>query len=198
MKLSIYLILVYIIFGSMTIDKGLYVYRASHFYESIELNNNEFTYKSNFHFSSYETKGTYKISNDSLILNSFQNTDIFDVDEKRNSKKNKLFFKVSRYDKTFFSYDLHLILDDDKEIILKDQWDTTKIKKCDIKAFYITNKNSFISPIYNIIDKSNNVFIIRFTGKRLFINEVWLIKGNSIIPRSQNGIIQSYSLEKAE
>ncbi|WKW46710.1 hypothetical protein P3875_01160 [Myroides sp. JBRI-B21084] len=198
MKLSIYLILVYIIFGSMTIDNGLYVYRASHFYESIELNNNEFTYKLNFHFSSYETKGTYKISNDSLILNSFQNTDIFDVDEKRNIKKNKLFFKVSRYDKTFFSYDLHLILDDNKEIVLKDQWDTTKIKRCDIKAFYITNKNSFRSPTHSIKDKNSNVFSIKSTGRRVFINEVWLIKGNSIIPRSQNGIIQTYLLEKSE
>lgn len=198
MKLSIYLILVYIIFGSITIDNGLYVYKVSHFYESIELNNNEFIYKSNLHFSSYETKGTYEISNDSLILNSFQNTDIFDVDEKRNTKRNKLFFEVRDYDKTFFSYHLHLILDDNKEIVLKDQWDTTKIKRCDIKAFYITDKNSFRSPTYNIKDKNSNVFIIKSTGRRVFINEVWLIKENNIIPRSQNGIIQSYSLEKAE
>lgn len=180
----------------MTIDNGLYVYKTNYFYESIELNNNEFTYKSNFHFSNYETKGTFKIFNDSLILNSFQKTDIFDVYEKSNSKKNKLFFKVSRYDKTFFSYDLHLILDDNKEIVLKDQWDTTKIKRCDIKAFYIKDKNSFLSPIYSIKNKSSNFFIINFTGKRVFIDEVWLIKGNSIIPRSQNGIIQSYLLEK--
>lgn len=198
MKLSIYLIFVYIIFGSMTIDNGLYVYRVSHFYESIELNNNEFMYKSNFHFSNYETKGIYKISNDSLILNSFKNSDVYDVEEKKNSKKNKLFFKVSRYDKTLFSYDLHLILNDNKEIVLKDQWDTVKIKRCDVKAFYIKDKNSFLSSTYSIKDKSSNVFIIKSTSERVFNNEVWLIKGNSIIPRSQNGIIQSYSLEKAE
>lgn len=197
MKIIYLIILIFLISDFQKSECGKYSYGISHFYEDIELcQDNKFMYNVNFNFSQYQVKGNYHILNDSLILNSYPQKERIIVFETNKGKMQNVTFEVLTKNNQYFNYNIILILNNDEEIHIVNQWKKTKLKKIDIKGFYIVDKNGLKSPKYIIIGKFTNYYKILFESSRVFENESWGITKNKITPRGFNGKLQNYCLEK--
>ncbi|MCF6129062.1 hypothetical protein L1S35_05205 [Flavobacterium sp. AS60] len=197
MMRTIYFIFTFFLFQNLNLfNTGKYSYSASHFYESIELKNDDtFIYSCHLNFSEYLVEGKYNILNDSLILNSYpQKERLIVVESKKGNSKN-LTFEISTNQNNKFSYDLHVLMNDNTEMEFKNEWEKTKLKKHDIKGFYIIDKNGLKSPKYLVRDSSNNYFKIKVNPSRAFESESWPFIENKIKPRNFNGDFQNYYLE---
>lgn len=197
MKVIYIIVSLLAIFLLQDIQTGTYIYSASHYSESIEIkDNNKFIYKLNLNFSQYEVQGNYHILKDSLILNSYPQKDKMIVFESNKGKMKNVTFEVKTKYGKYFTYDLHLILNSNEEITLKNQWGKSKFKNLGLKGFYIIDKNGLKSPNYMIIGTAINYFKVLFETSKVFENESWAIKNNKITPRRFNGELQNYYLEK--
>lgn len=199
MKAIIYIFIV-LIFSSL-INKedyfGKYTYKSRNYYESIDLKNNkQFIYNYKNEFISYEIKGNYKISSDSLVLDSYPQRDKIIVKElNKGNKKNNLII-VKDKNGNALTYHIYLILLDDKVICLKDQWEKSKIKNQIVKGFYIVDTKGLKSPTYLKKGKFSNHFEVQFETKRVFENESWYLGIDKIQPIGMDGEYQNYYLEK--
>ena len=197
MKIINIVVLLLAFFIMQDIPYGKYTYKVSHFSESIEIKENQkFIYQANFNFSQYEVHGYYHILDGKLILNSHPQKDRLLVIEANKGKSQNITFEIKTKQQKLFYYDLHLILNNNQEIVVKEQWEKSKFKKLKIKGFYIIDKNGLKSPKYMIIGPKSNYFQILFETSRVFENERWLIKNNSIIPCGFDGELQNYFLKK--
>ena len=198
MKVIYFLIFIFSIAIVQSLEHGKYFYSQSHFSESLELNENQkFKYNVSVHFAQYEVEGTYHIINDSLVLNSYPQRDRIIVHEASKGKFDNIVFDIKRkFDNAVFAYHLHIILTDTQELVLKDQWDKSKLKNTTIKGFYIVDTNGLRSPTYMLQGTHTNNFKVLFETRRVFENEKWGIKDDKIIPRGFGGELQNYFLEK--
>ncbi|WP_339688038.1 hypothetical protein [uncultured Nonlabens sp.] len=197
MKAIILIVILIILNNSSEYEKGTYSYRQTHYYESIELKQNQkFTYILRKNFSEYIVNGNYNISQDSLFLNSYPQRDRIIVREENRRNKNKDTFIVQTKGGIDFYYNLYLTLEDGNLIILKNQIGKSTIKNKRIKRFYIKDDNGIRSPEYVICGNSNNYFEIFFETNRVFENESWVFKLDKIKPRDFGGDLTSYYLKK--
>lgn len=175
---------------------GKYSYTNYRYYESIELKEgNKFTYFSKQEFINYEIKGNYNIQGDSLVLDSSPQRDKIIVQESKKGSQKRNEIVVTDKNGRKMHYNLILILDNDKEIKLTEQWEKSKIKDVDIKGFFLIDSKGLKSPVYYKIGKFSNYFEVRFETTRVFDNEIWYIKNNKIKPKGLNGEFENYFLE---
>lgn len=186
---------------SLSINKenyiGHYSYKSRNYYESINLKENrQFVYNYKNEFIRYEIKGNYRISNDSLVLDSNPQRDkIIVKEDNKGSKKNSLII-VKDKEGNILTYHIYIILLNDKVICFRDQWDKTKIKNQTIKGFYIVDTKGLKSPTYFKKGEFSNNFEVQLETKRVFENETWLIEKDKIKPIGMDGEYQNYYLEK--
>ncbi|QJP35147.1 hypothetical protein F0365_12490 [Nonlabens sp. Ci31] len=197
MKIIILIVILTILNNSSQSEQGNYSYRQTHYYESIELKQNQkFTYLLRKNFSEYIVNGNYNISQDSLFLNSFPQRDRIIVREENKRNKNKDTFIVQTKEGIDFHYNLYLTLEDGNLIVLKNKIGKSTIKNKRIKSFYLKDNNGIRSPEHVIYGNSNNYFEIFFETKRVFENESWILKLDKIKPRDFSGSLTSYYLKK--
>jgi hypothetical protein len=179
---------------------GKFTYETENFSESIELlENNKFTYEVRMHMGvRIDVQGTYYLYHDSLYLNSFPQHDKMIVNESANKNvQRNAFFNVKDKDNSPLTYHLYVIFENQERQIFRDQFQQTVISGKKIKEFYIVDTKGLKSPVYKIKGTNVNVFDIRFETKRVFENESWAIKGDSIIPKGFDGEIGKYALTKS-
>src|SRR5690606_26729645 len=155
-----------------------------------------FKYRAKIHMSAeILVEGVYFIKNDSLYLNSIPQRDKLIVSEQFNSKhKRKNYFTITRKDSSLMTYHLYITLESGKQLVFKDQFESTIIPRERIKSFYIYDTMGLKSPSYEIKGLNTNSFNIIFETKRVFENESWVIKVDSIQPRGLDGLFQNYFL----
>lgn len=176
---------------------GKYSYTSNRFYESIELKKeNKFIYFSKQEFINYEITGNYHVNGDTLTLDSNPQKDKLIVKETNKGRQGNFTFVVTDKMDNPIHYSIHLILIDNSEVSLKEQWQKSKIKNSKIKAFYIIDSKGLKSPKYHIKGEFSNFFKVWFEPNRVFENERWYINNNKIKPKGLNGEFQSYFLEK--
>ena len=144
-----------------------------------------------------DISGSYYIVNDTLYLNSSPQRDKILVQESRSKKKNDryFYFNVTSKKGNLMHYHLYLILDNGQKMVYRDQFQTTKITSERIKGFYILDTKGLKSPTYIIEGLYTNIFNVQFETQRVFENESWLMKNDSIIPRGFDGEFQKYALK---
>lgn len=192
---SLKLLSLLLLFSLITSKK--FTYQTSLFSESLELHeNNKFKYRAKIHMSAeILVEGVYFIKNDSLYLNSIPQRDKLIVSEQFNSKhKRKNYFTITRKDSSLMTYHLYITLESGKQLVFKDQFESTIIPRERIKSFYIYDTMGLKSPSYEIKGLNTNSFNIIFETKRVFENESWVIKVDSIQPRGLDGLFQNYFL----
>ncbi|WP_152640725.1 hypothetical protein [Flavobacterium sp. 316] len=176
---------------------GQYSFKSRNYYESINLKESrQFIYNYKNEFISYEIKGNYRISNDSLVLDSNPQRDKIIIKEYNEGNKKNSLIIVKDKEGNILTYHIYIILLDDKVICLRDQWDKTKIKNQTIKGFYIVDTKGLQSPTYFKKGKFSNNFEVQFETKRVFENEIWIIEKDKIKPIGMDGEYQNYYLEK--
>jgi hypothetical protein len=176
---------------------GNYSYKNDRYYESIELKEgNKFTYFTKQEFINYEIRGNYTIQGDSLVLNSSPQRDKIIVQESKKGSQKCNVIVVTDKMGIDIHYNLFLILDDNIEIKLANQWEKSKIRDQKIKGFYIIDTKGLKSPIYFKKGKSSNYFKVQLETNRVFDNETWYLNNNKIKPKGLNGEFQNYVLEK--
>lgn len=196
---SIKLLSILSLFSLITSKK--YIYQTSLFSESLELQeNNKFKYCARIHMSGeILVEGVYFIKNDSLYLNSIPQHDKLIVKEQFNSKRKKSnCFNITRKDGSLMTYHLYITLENGKELIFKDQFEKTIFPREKIKSFYIFNTIGLKSPTYKIKGLNTNSFNILFETRRVFENESWVIKSDSIQPKGLDGLFQNYVLNQVD
>jgi len=197
MKINLFIIIIFSILIGEDNVLGSYSYKNNKYFESIELkDNNKFVYSSKQEFLNYEIRGNYHIIGDSLVLDSNPQKDKIIVRESIKGAKNKNIIFVSDKKGEAIHYNLFLILDNDKELKMTDQWEVSKIKDQNIKGFYIIDSKGLKSPTYIINGKYSNHFEVLFETKRIFENEKWFLKDKKIKPRGLDSKFQNYFLEK--
>lgn len=199
MKIGLYAF-ISVIF-SLLINKenhlGKYLYKNDRYYESIELKeDNKFIYFSKQEFINYEIRGNYNSRGDSLVLDSSPQRDKIIVQESKKGSQKCNVIVVTDKMGVNIQYSLFLILDDNKEKKLANQWEKSKIKDQKIKGFYIIDAKGLKSPIYFKKGKFSNYFKVQFETNRVFDNETWYLNNNKIKPKGLNGEFQNYVLEK--
>ncbi|MBW3520477.1 hypothetical protein [Flavobacterium sp. NKUCC04_CG] len=176
---------------------GNYTYQTAHYYESIELkDNNKFIYFSKQEFLNSEIEGNYNIQGDSLVLDSNPQRDKIIVKEFNKGSQSNCTIEVTNKMGQAINYKINLILVDGSEIELIDQFEKSKVKNQKIKGFYIVDTKGLKSPLYYKKGEFTNYFKVEFEQKRIFENEVWHIHLNQIRPRGLNGEFQEYFLRK--
>lgn len=184
---------------SFNSESKIYTYSVSHFSESIELSeNNRFQYSAKMHMmGKMEIEGSYYILNDTLYLNSIPQRDKILVEESKSKKRNDryFYFNVKSKAGSLLIYHLHLRLENGKEIIYRDQFQNTRINSEKFVSFYIVDTKGLKSPTYIIEGLHTNIFNVQFETHRVFENESWILKNDSIIPRGLDGEFQKYSLK---
>lgn len=198
MKISqiIFIVTVFSIFILAKNDIGKYFYKSNKYFEYIDLReDNTFVYYCKQEFLSYEIKGNYNIIGDSLTLDSNPQKDRIIVQERSKGSLNKNIIFVSDKRGEAIHYNLYLILDNNKELELVDQWKASIVKNHKIKGFYIIDSKGLKSPTYVINGKFSNNFKVLFETKRVFENEKWFLNSKKIKPRGLDGKFQNYYLE---
>jgi len=193
------LLSILLLFSLITSKK--FTYQTSLFYESLELHeNNKFKYRAKIHMSAeILVEGVYLIKNDSLYLNSIPQHDKLIVKEQLNSRRRKSnCFNITRKDGSLMTYHLYITLESGKQLVFKDQFEKTIFPREKIKSFYIYDTMGLKSPTYEIEGLNTNSFNIMFETKRVFENESWIIKGDSIQPKGLDGLFQNYVLNQVD
>ena len=186
---------------SFIYESKKYSYSNNHFSETIELGeNNKFEYSAKIHMrSKMKINGSYYIVNDSLFLNSIPQRDKLIVNEQFNSKRKKEnCFNVIDKDYSLLTYHLYIELENGKNLVFRDQFEKTIFPREKIKSFYLIDTKGLKSSTYKIKGQNTNSFHVIFETKRIFENESWLIKGDSIKPKGFDGVFQEYFLSKID
>lgn len=181
---------------------GKYEYKANHYWEYINLKeNNMFEFQSVRHMSGVEkVSGRYIISGDSLILNSVPQREKIIVKEKYLRKnRNNYSFNITDRSDFFVQNNLNLNLSFDDGTVQSIQipfgeFNVKCIKK--IKSFYIGNIGLKF-PNYNLKSDVTNTFDVKLEFKRIFDNEIWLFEEGKIKPIGVDGQYQKYFLVKS-
>lgn len=180
-------------------SSGKFTYKTEHFSESIELlEGNRFIYEASMHMGlRLNVQGSYYIYHDSLYLNSIPQRDKLIVNESLNKNaQRKAYFNVKDKDNSLLTYHLYVVFENNEKQVFRDQFQQTVISGKKIKEFYIVDTKGLKSPIYKIQAGNVNVFDVQFETNRVFENESWAIKGDSIIPKGFDGETQKYALTK--
>lgn len=197
MKLN--LIIALTLLFMFTYEPKKYEYSAAgFFYESIELReNNRFHYYATMHMmGKTDIDGSYYIVNDTLFLNSNPQRDRMIVEEDRSDKKNDRYFYFNVKSKTggLITYHLYITLESGRELVYRDQFQSTKISVDRIRSFYIIGVDGIKSPTYIVQGVYTNIYNIQFEVRRVFEDESWVIKNDSIKPKGPDGEFRNYFL----
>ena len=178
---------------------GKYEYKTRFITESIELlENHTFIYKRGEEFLDYTINGNYNIVGDSLVLDSNPQKDKIIVRERYIKKFETKIFNVTNKRGENIAYHLYITLNDGSKEVHKDNFGKLKFKSKPIKSFHLFTTMGIKSPEYKLIGTNTNSFEIQLETSRVFENENWFIDkvNGKIKPKSPNGEIQNYTLEK--
>lgn len=183
------------VFSQGTFDSK-YVFKASHYYESIDLlKDGTFVYYNEMEFIRSEIKGNWQLRNDSiLVLDSRPQRNKLIVFESRERSK-KMTFHVRDMDNCPVYYYLYLITNGKDTIEFKEQFDKTATDG-NFTSFYIVDTKGLHSPVYKIKGTRANFFNIMIEERRVFENEYWKYYGKYIIPLGIDGKYSKYKLIK--
>lgn len=178
---------------------GKYTYKQIGGY-SEELNlelNNIFCFKEKSLGSNYETQGTWSLKDSILILTSYDQKNLI-VQENRDTKSKVYTINVVSDCGNLMFYHLELIINDNDTLILRDQFESSKVKT-QFSKFRITGTNGIKSIIYTVSSEDSNVFDVKFKNKRIFSAEPWIIiDDNNIRPKNHDGNYRRSTLIRDE
>jgi hypothetical protein len=174
---------------SYSFEKGSYWFN-----ESLQLNiDSSFNYECNRPFIKERIVGRWHSIRNEIILNSDNKSEKIKVTEKLEVDSNKFRVCVYNKQKEPINYKLFIVNNKNDTIEMTDQWECSLIKDS-ICSFYIADSKGLFSPKYLVKNKRYNSFYVLFETKRIFDNEIWELKGDSIIPKDSQGNNQSYFL----
>lgn len=175
---------------------GIYSYKSSHYFESINLlKDGTFKYQMNTEFLQDEIFGNWQLRNDSiLILDSNPQRSRFVVKE-HFKKGKKTTFLVKDFEEDLINYHLYVVNDKRDTIAYRNLFEKSIIKEKPV-SFYLIGTNSLHSPVYKVKTARNNFFDIKFETQRVFENEQWKFLENGIVPLGVDGKISKYKLIK--
>ncbi len=176
--------------------KGNYSYKSLHHNESIDLfENGTFSYFQKSEFLKIEITGNWQIRNDSLLVldSKPQRAKLIVWESKKKGKKTVV--QVRDMENNTMNYRLYLISNKGDTLEYKDQFDkTATLGK--IASFYIVDTKGLHSPLYKIQGTRSNFFDVHFETHRVFENEYWRFKKQSIIPLGIDNGHSNYQLSK--
>lgn len=176
---------------------GIYSYETERYSEKIELReNNTFDYSISNEFIRYRIQGNFNFRGDSLILDSSPQKDKIIVRESKQGRNNITKIIVTNKMGDNFHYSLIITERNNNKDSLIGQWGTAIIKNKKIKSFSILDSKGLRSPEYFRAGSTSNYFIVQFESTRIFENEGWLIKGNTLCPKGLDGNLQNYFLTR--
>ncbi|RXR24217.1 hypothetical protein [Flavobacterium stagni] len=181
---------------------GLYEYSANensamYLKESINLfPNNTFTYNYAWEFSKFTVNGNYNINQDTLTLDSYPQRDKIIVNESFKGSKKKSIFTVKNKREEKITYHLTLFFENDSVARFENQFGDLIVNSRALKSFYVQTTQGITSPTYFILGKNVNNFKITMETNRVFENEKWVIKNNTIRHKGMNGEFLNYFLSK--
>ena len=178
--------------------KGCYSYKSPHYFESIDLlENGTFNYIQKTEFIKTEITGNWQIRNDSiLVLDSKpQKTKLMVWESKINGEEAIL--HIRDMENNSLNYNLYVISRKGDTLEFKDQFGETVVRE-NFTSFYIVDSRGLHSPMYKVQGTSSNLFDVHFETQRVFENEYWIFRKQSIIPLGLDNRRQNYRLSKQE
>jgi len=178
--------------------KGSYSYKSLHYNESIDLfENGTFSYFQKTEFLKIEITGNWQIRNDSLLVldSKPQRTKLIVWESKKKGEKTIL--HIRDMENNSMNYSLYLIPYKGDTLEFKDQFDETVTREKFV-SFYIVDSKGLHSPLYKIQGTSSNFFEVHFETHRVFENEYWILKKQSIVPMGIDNRYSNYQLSKQE
>lgn len=171
-----------------------FLFSNGFFSEALTLNpNGTFEWLRDIEQVRMKTIGNWQLRGDSLVLDSYPQRDRIIVIESLKRSSNKSTFNVSDKNRDPFHFSMIIVTDKNDTLEIKEQW--RKVKVIDrVTSFTIRDSNGLMSPFYIVNGTNVNVFDVLFEHKRVFENETWVLRNNSIIPRGLNGEFLQYSL----
>lgn len=181
---------------SQNTSDSVYLYKSSHYYESINLSKDgTFSYYQKTEFTKSEIEGNWQLRNDSiLVLDSRPQKPKLVVFETY-KKNRKTIFRIRNMKDNLIHYSIFLISNKGDTIECKEQFDKT-IAKGKFSSFYILDTKGLQSPIYETQGTQTNFFDIKFEEQRVFENEYWKYYGHYIIPLGFDNKYANYKLVK--
>jgi hypothetical protein len=178
--------------------KGNYSYKSLHYYESIDLfENGTFSYSQKTEFLKIEITGNWQIRNDSLLVldSKPQRAKLIVWESKKKGKETIL--HIRDMENNSINYSLFLISYKGDTLEFKDQFDETVTRER-FASLYIVDSKGLHSPLYKIQGTNSNFFEVYFETHRIFENEYWIFKKQSIVPMGIDNRYSNYQLSKQE
>lgn len=182
--------------NSQNTSDSVYLYKSSHYYESINLSKDgTFTYYQKTEFTKSEIEGNWQLRNDSiLVLDSRPQKSkliVFEI----HKKNRKTIFRIRNTKDNLIHYSIFLISNKTDTIVYNEQFDKTVVEG-KFSSFYILDTKGLQSPIYEIQGTQSNFFDIKFEEQRVFENEYWKYYEQYIIPLGIDNKYTKYKLVK--
>ena len=158
----------------------------TNFYEHIELSSDgSFIYRMRMGgFIKTEVNGNWELKKQYLVLNS-NNATPDTIDLKECDSKNEIsdsIYVIKVRNKKGYKINYSLILNGDRENIIKEQFDQTVIsRKIPVNDVQIITSSGIYSNRLSI-SKKGRCFLVAINDKRVFVDEEWMLLNNKIRP----------------
>ena len=176
--------------------RDIYSYKTPYYYESIDLfENGTFIYFQKMEFLKVKITGNWQIRDDSLLVldSKPQKTKLIVWESKKKRKGTALY--IRDMENNPINYNLYLISYNGDTLKFKNQFNKTiTVEK--FVSFYIIDSKGLYSPLYRVRGANSNFFEIHFETHRVFENEHWIFKNQSIVPMGINNKYSNYKLLK--
>lgn len=151
-------------------------------------------------FLKIKVEGTWTLTQDTLVLNSFQTglPSSFDVEERYNPnlKTKELEFQVQEFNNPSFFDAYELAINTvDTSIVVRGRNGPLRVEGVNLNSFQVTCP-PFIYPLYEVQNPQSNSFKVSVVRKRLFWNEKWVLEGTKLKPKKMDGTFVDYYLKK--